>query len=141
MTVEVDINYKGKLRCEAKHGPSGVTILTDAPKDNMGEGAYFSPTDLVGTALGACMLTLMGIVAQRDGFDLGDATAHVEKEMTPPPRRIAKLTVVVTVPAKLTAEQQEKVKAAALSCPVKRSLHPDVELPIKFNFAGVAVEA
>jgi putative redox protein len=137
--VDVSISYKGKLRCEAKHGPSGETIQTDAPKDNMGEGKYFSPTDLVGTALGTCMLTLMGIVAQRDGFDLGAATAHVEKEMTPPPRRIARLTVVIEVPAQLTPEQQEKCKAAALSCPVKRSLSADVEVPVKFNFAGVAV--
>jgi putative redox protein len=137
--VDVNISYKGKLRCEATHGPSGETIKTDAPKDNMGEGAYFSPTDLVGTALGTCMLTLMGIVANRDGFDLGAATAHVEKEMTPPPRRIAKLTVVITIPGSLTPEQQEKCKAAALSCPVKRSLAPEVEIPVQFNFAGVAV--
>jgi putative redox protein len=138
--VNVDITYKGKLRTECKHEPSGHTILTDAPKDNQGEGAYFSPTDLVGTALGACMLTLMGIVAQRDGFELGNATAHVEKEMTAsPPRKIAKLTVVITVPAALTPEQQEKLKSAAMTCPVKRSLHPDIELPIQFNFAGVAV--
>jgi putative redox protein len=86
------------------------------------------------------MLTLMGIVAQRDGFELGNATAHVEKEMTAsPPRKIAKLTVVITVPAALTPEQQEKLKSAAMTCPVKRSLHPDIELPIQFNFAGVAV--
>lgn len=138
--VNVDITYKGKLRTEAVHEPSGSKLLTDAPKDNMGEGAYFSPTDLVGTALGACMLTLMGIIAQRDGFELGAATAHVEKEMTAsPPRRIAKLTVVITVPASLTPEQQERVKSAAMSCPVKKSLHPDVEIPVRFDFAGVAV--
>jgi len=137
MSVEVDIAYKGKLRCEAKHGPSGVTMMTDAPKDNQGEGAYFSPTDLVGTALGTCMITLMGIVAQRDGMDISGATAHVEKEMTPPPRMIAKLTVQIKVPTQLTAEQQEKLKTAAMTCPVKRSLHPDVQVVVEFNFAGV----
>jgi putative redox protein len=136
--VEIDIAYKGKLRCEAKHGPSGVTIMTDAPKDNQGEGAYFSPTDLVGTALGTCMLTIMGIVAQRDGIDLSGATVHVVKEMTPPPRRIGKLTVEINVPVELTPEQQQKLKNAAMTCPVHRSLHPDVEIPVKFSFAGVA---
>lgn len=136
--VEVDILYKGKLRCEATHGPSGQKITTDAPKDNNGEGAYFSPTDLVGTALGACMLTIMGIVAQRDNIDLGAATVHVEKEMTPPPRRIGKLTVNITIPTALTTEQQDKLRTAAMTCPVHRSLHPDVQCDVKFNFAGVA---
>lgn len=135
--VEVVITYQGKLRCEATHGPSGVKLLTDAPKDNQGEGAYFSPTDLVGTALGSCMLTIMGIVAQRDGIDLSGASVRVTKEMTPPPRRIGKLTVEIKVPTTLTKEQQDKLRNAAMTCPVHRSLHPDVEIPVIFDFAGV----
>jgi putative redox protein len=135
--VEIQIAYKGKLRTEATHVDSGVKLITDAPKDNMGEGASFSPTDLVATALGSCMVTLMGIIAQRDGIDLGATTVKVVKEMTPPPRRIGKLTVEINVPVALTKEQQEKLKTAALTCPVHKSLHPDVEMPIVFNFAGV----
>ncbi len=132
--VEIQIAYKGKLRCEATHEQSGVKLITDAPKDNHGEGASFSPTDLVATALGSCMLTIMGMVAQRDGIDLSNATVQVVKEMTPPPRRIASLTVVFDIPTVLTVEQQEKLRVAAMTCPVHRSLHPDVQIPVTFNF-------
>src|SRR4029077_19095884 len=91
--VQVDVVYQGKLCCKATHEPSGTTILTDAPKDNQGEGKYFSPTDLVGTALGTCMMTIMGIVAQRENIDLTGSTVRVIKEMAAAPaRRIAKLT-------------------------------------------------
>ncbi len=110
-------------------------MLTDAPKDNMGEGAHFSPTDLVGTALGTCMLTIMGIVAQRDDIDLSGTTARVVKEMSAsPPRRIASLTVEIRVPRQLTEEQQQKLRNAALTCPVHKSLHPDVAVPVEFVF-------
>jgi len=87
--VEIQVEYQGKLRCEAKHVDSGATLLTDAPKDNQGEGASFSPTDLVATALGSCMLTLMGIGAKRLEIDLSGAKATVKKEMSADaPRRI-----------------------------------------------------
>lgn len=133
--VEIAITYEGKLRCRATHEPSGSTMLTDAPKDNMGEGAHFSPTDLVGTALGTCMLTIMGIVAQRDDIDLSGTTARVVKEMSAsPPRRIASLTVEIRVPRQLTEEQQQKLRNAALTCPVHKSLHPDVAVPVEFVF-------
>lgn len=133
--VEIDIQYQGNLRCEAKHGPSGAVLLTDAPKDNQGQGAAFSPTDLVATALGTCMVTIMGIIAQRDNIDLSGTTIHVVKEMTPsPPRRIASLAVKIHVPGALTPEQQQKMKNAAMTCPVHKSLHPDVEIPIEFIF-------
>jgi putative redox protein len=135
--VEISIVYKGKLRCEAHHGPSGVTLLTDAPKDNMGEGAYFSPTDLVATALGTCMVTIMGIVAQRENVDLSGTTVQVTKEMASAPvRRIGKLTVDIEVPTKLTPEQQQKLRNAALTCPVHKSIHPDIETPINFHWAS-----
>jgi putative redox protein len=135
--VEISIAYTGKLRCEAKHGPSGVTLLTDAPKDNMGEGAYFSPTDLVATALGTCMVTIMGMVAQRENIDLSGTTVHVTKEMVSAPvRRIGKLTVHINVPVKITPEQQQKLRNAAMTCPVHKSLHPDVETPIEFTWAS-----
>jgi len=94
MAVEVNIEYQGNLRCQATHGPSRSTLVTDAPTDNHGKGEAFAPTDLVATALGSCLLTIMGIVAERDKIDMSGATAHVVKEMAPKPtRRIGKLTV------------------------------------------------
>ncbi|HEY9793105.1 MAG TPA: OsmC family protein [Candidatus Obscuribacterales bacterium] len=133
--VQVDIVYEGKLCCKATHEPSGNSILTDAPKDNNGEGKFFSPTDLVGTALGTCMMTIMGMVAQRENIDLSGSTVRVLKEMSDsPPRRIAKLTVTFHVPRKLTQEQEQKLRNAAMTCPVHKSLHPDVQTPIEFKF-------
>ena len=76
--VEIKIVYEGQLRCRAAHGPSNTALNTDAPKDNMGKGESFSPTDLVATALGTCIVTTMGIVAQRHGIDIGGATVGVE---------------------------------------------------------------
>lgn len=131
--VEIDIQYQGRLRCEARHEPSGVVLLTDAPKDNQGEGASFSPTDLVATALGTCMVTIMGIMAQREGIDLSGTTVRVIKEMVASPtRRIGKLTVSINVPCALTSEQQQKMRNAANSCPVRKSLHADIEIPVEF---------
>jgi putative redox protein len=135
--VQINIAYEGQLRCEAQHEPSGITLVTDAPKDNQGQGASFSPTDLVATALGTCMLTIMGIVAQRDNIDLSGTTVQVQKEMvTSPVRRIGKLAVTIRVPHSLTAEQQQKLRNAAMTCPVHKSLHPEVEIPIEFQFGS-----
>ncbi len=133
--VQVDIRYLGDLRCEAAHEPSGIHLITDAPKDNQGQGASFSPTDLVATALGSCMLTIMGIVARRDQIDLSGTTVQVIKEMVAQPtRRIGRLTVSIHVPRELTAEQQKKLETAAHTCPVHKSLHPDIETPITFRY-------
>ena len=133
--VEMQISYDGKLHCTATHGPSGSVMTTDAPKDNMGQGASFSPTDLVGTALGTCMLTTMAIVAQRHNIELAGSTAKVVKEMvSTPTRRIGKLLVEITVQTPLTEEQQTRLREAALHCPVHRSLHPDVQLPVTFKW-------
>ncbi len=134
--VEISTVYEGKLRCRSTHGPSGVELVTDAPKDNMGEGASFSPTDLVATALGTCMLTIMGIVAQREELDLKGTTIKVTKEMaTAPVRRIGKLTVEFTVPVATTEIQRQKLIKAAETCPVHKSLHPDVEIAVTFNWS------
>jgi putative redox protein len=130
--VEINISYEGDLRCRATHGPSGSVLLTDAPTDNMGKGEAFSPTDLVGTAMGTCMLTIMGIAAQSMGVDLRGTTVRVTKEMTPAPRRIARLGVTFNVPVKLTDEQKQKLQNAAMTCPVHKSLHPDVQVPVEF---------
>jgi putative redox protein len=134
--VTIDIQYQGDLHCEAVHEPSGSRLATDAPKDNIGKGESFSPTDLVATALGTCMMTLMGITARSLNVDLTGTRITVQKEMVATPlRRIGKLGVKITVPARLTAEQKQKLEQSALSCPVHKSLHPDVQLPVEFVWA------
>lgn len=134
--VEQQIVYEGKLHCQATHGPSHAVLTTDAPKDNMGQGASFSPTDLVATALATCMLTTMGIVAQRNNIDMSGATARVIKDMvTAPARRVGTLTCEITVPTVLNDEQQTRLREAALHCPVKISLHPDINIPVTFKWA------
>ncbi len=133
--VEIDIDYEGDLHCRLVHGPSGNAITTDAPKDNMGRGETFSPTDLVAAALGSCMLTVMGIVANRHQINLKGAHAHVAKEMTPAPnRRIAALTVDIDMPSQLTPEQRKMLEHAAHTCPVHKSLHPDVQVAVRFSY-------
>jgi uncharacterized OsmC-like protein len=133
--VVVEGRYLGDLRVEARHGPSGATVVTDAPADNMGRGEAFSPTDLVGTALGTCILTTMAIVAKRRGIDFRTARFHVEKHMvTDPVRRIGRLPVTIHLPASLDAETRTVLERAAHTCPVHRSLHPDIAAPIVFVY-------
>src|SRR3954465_7200740 len=103
--VEINVTYNGQLRTTATHGPSGGTLITDAPADNMGKGEAFSPTDLAATALATCVLTTMGIVAQRHNLDMTGATASVTKEMvTTPPRRIGRLALTVRMPRKFSPD-------------------------------------
>ena len=133
--VQIDIAYQGNLRCQAVHAESGATVLTDAPKDNQGNGESFSPTDLVATALGTCMLTIMGIVAKRANIDLARATVRVQKEMASTPvRRIARLTAEIHVPASVPVEMSPQLERAALGCPVFKSVHPDIEIPVVFSW-------
>ncbi|MEP0843132.1 MAG: OsmC family protein [Phycisphaerae bacterium] len=133
--VEIRIAYEGQLHCRATHGPSSSVLVTDAPVDNMGKGEAFSPTDLVATALGTCILTTMAIVAQRHQIDIAGATARVTKEMTStPPRRIARLAVEVHMPAPLTPDDRRRLENAAHACPVHKSLHPDVAAPITIQW-------
>jgi putative redox protein len=135
--VEISIKYLGDLRCEALHKPSGTVITTDAPVDNEGRGESFSPTDLAATSLGTCMLTIMGIAARKQGVDLGETTVKVLKEMTSqPPRRIAKLTVVFTIPLPASYEKREMLENAARNCPVHLSLHPEVVQEMRFDWVG-----
>jgi uncharacterized OsmC-like protein len=135
--VEISIKYLGDLRCEARHEASGTVITTDAPVDNEGRGESFSPTDLAATSLGACMLTIMGIAARKQGVDLGDTQVKVLKEMTPkPPRRIAKLTVVFTIPLPASHEKRAMLEEAARNCPVHLSLDPGVEQEMRFDWVG-----
>jgi putative redox protein len=131
--VTIDIEYKGDLRNEAVHQPSGTRLNTDAPKDNHGKGESFSPTDLVATALGTCMFTVMGIAARTMNIDLKGAKVTVQKEMVATPlRRIGKLGVKIKIPGKFTDEQKQKLENIANTCPVHKSLHPDIQIPVEF---------
>jgi putative redox protein len=127
--------YEGQLRCMLIHEPSGSVIHTDAPKDNMGRGEAFSPTDLVAAALGSCMLTVMGIAAARHNIDLKGTTVDVSKEMvTSPVRRIGSITVTLHMAPGIPQDKRTMLEAAAHSCPVHKSLHPDVQTPIQFIY-------
>ncbi|MFM9101899.1 MAG: OsmC family protein [Cyanobium sp.] len=127
----IDSVYLGELRCRSSHQPSGSQLDTDAPSDNQGKGERFSPTDLVATALSTCMLTIMGIVAERHGWSLEGCSAKVEKTMTSePPRCIALLTVWVQLPASLDEQQRAVLRRAAEACPVKRSLQGAVAMEL-----------
>ena len=133
--VQVDVVYEGGLRTRAVHGPSGCELVTDAPVDNQGKGESFSPTDLVATALGTCMLTIVGIVAERHGWPVEGASARVEKGMvTDPVRRIGRLEVVIRVPGEFSEKEQELLQKAALTCPVHKSLSAEMEIPVRFEF-------
>jgi putative redox protein len=135
--VKITTTYEGGLRCAAVHGPSGTTLLTDAPVDNHGKGESFSPTDLVATGLGACMMTIMGIVAQRHAIDLTGMRAETLKEMTvQAPRRIASLRTRLTIPLPADHPQRQLLEQAAHTCPVHKSLHPDIDAAIEFIWAG-----
>ncbi|MBP1775715.1 MAG: OsmC-like protein [candidate division NC10 bacterium] len=134
--VRIDVSYQGGLRCEAVHGPSGTKLVTDAPVDNHGKGESFSPTDLVATALGTCISTIMGIVAEREKINLGGLRIAVQKEMSAdPPRRIARLVTRIVMPQGLTEQQRAKLEKAAHTCPVHRTLQGNVDMPIEFVYA------
>lgn len=127
--------YQGNLRTEATHLQSNNKIITDAPKDNHGNGEAFSPTDLVATSLASCMMTIMGIKAVDMGLDLNGMSADVEKIMSANPRRIAEIVVNINVALALSEKEQKILEAAAHTCPVSQSLHPDTKQTISFHYA------
>ena len=129
------VEYKGELRTEAVHLKSGKTIITDAPIDNQGKGEAFSPTDLVATALGSCMITIMGIVAEREGITLDGTIAEVEKVMTTSPRRIGEVKIKVKFIQKLNRDQRDKLERAAKTCPVSGSLSKDLKETAEFIYS------
>lgn len=134
--VDIQIEYGGQLRCGAVHAPSKASLHTDAPVDNHGKGESFSPTDLVATALGTCMVTLMGIRAAEMQLVLDGFKARVRKEMSSSPRRIASLSVVLHAPEGLsvTDEQRAKLEHAATTCPVRLSLLDAIAVPVEFHW-------
>jgi putative redox protein len=132
--VAINIEYQGSLHCRATHGPSGVELITDAPADNMGRGESFSPTDLVAAALGSCILTIMGTKAQSMGIDIAGSRVTVEKEMASGPRRIGRLATTVHIPHGIADRDKKVLEATAFTCPVHKSMSPEVEMPIVFNW-------
>ena len=133
--VRIDVTYQGGLRCEASHEPSGATLSTDAPVDNHGQGQSFSPTDLVATALGTCIGTIMAIAAERHAVDLSGMRITVKKTMeSEPVRRIGKLTTVIHVPVEPDPRVRTVLERAALACPVHASLAEHVEKPVLFRW-------
>lgn len=136
MAVEITGRYTGNLKMDLQHGPSGAVQKTAAPVDNRGDGSSFSPTDLVAAALASCMVTTMAIVAEREGIDFSAASFRIEKHMQSDPRRIAALPVVLHMPAGLSADQKMKLERAALTCPVHRSLLPEIEKKVEFVYDG-----
>ncbi len=127
------VKYTGNLRTEATHLKSGNTIITDAPTDNNGKGEAFSPTDLVATALGSCMLTIMGIKAQNSNIDMKGAEVEITKIMASNPRRIQKIEAIIKMPSKSYTDREKKIlEKAAMHCPVFNSLSSDLEESIKF---------
>ena len=133
--VTIEIEYEGDLHCRATHGPSGSVLVTDAPVDNHGKEEAFSPTDLLATALGVCMMTVMGICARRKEIDLKGSRVHVTKEMAADPvRRVGWLGVTFELPAAVQPAERKALENAAHTCPVHKSLHPDVRVDVTFRY-------
>lgn len=131
--VEMDIVYEGELHCNAVHGPSGAAVATDAPVDNQGRGESFSPTDLLATSLGVCMMTIMGIRARGMQIDLRGTRIHVVKEMIADPRRrVRRVGLRFDLPAGVDPSRRAELEEAARTCPVALSVHPDLEVDAVF---------
>ncbi len=128
--------YKGNLRTEATHLQSNTIIETDAPVDNNGKGERFSPTDIVVTALGSCMLTIMGMKAEAMNIDLTGTTLGIQKIMAANPRRISGVQIEFRFPDDLVLSEKEKaiLENAAHTCPVAKSIHPDINVEVKFGW-------
>jgi uncharacterized OsmC-like protein len=136
MANTAEITYTGNLHTQAKHIQSGIIIATDAPKDNQGEGAAFSPTDLLATSLATCILTTMAIIAKRDGVsrNIDGTKAEVIKVMESNPRRVGEVHVKIIFPKQYEEKERKILENAAHTCPVSKSLHPDLKQVIEFIY-------
>lgn len=128
------VKYIGDLRTEAIHLKSKEKIITDAPTDNNGKGEAFSPTDLLSSALASCMLTIMGIVAQRNEININNTTAAVTKIMAENPRRVAEIKIEIMFPNDYSDKEKTLLTNAAMACPVAKSLHPELKQTISFTY-------
>ena len=135
--------YEGDLRTVARHNASGTTIKTDAPVDNQGKGQSFSPSDLVATALGSCMLTIMGQKARDLNIDLKGTRIEIQKTMKADPRRISGISLTFHLPEQLTLTDKHRIilQRAADTCPVFYSIHPDIEVQVNYNWATATEKA
>jgi putative redox protein len=134
MSFEVECTYIGERVVKTTHKASGSELISSAPPDQGSPARYFTHTDLVSASLGACMLTVMGKVAEQNHVDFRDAAVIVEKTMTENPSRIKRLSARFSLSLKYSEQIRRKLEAAAHACPVKRSLHPDVEIDMKFFY-------
>lgn len=133
--VEIKLSYEGELHCSATHTPSGNTLVTDAPVDNNGRGQAFSPTDLVATALGSCMATVIGIVAGRKEIAVEGMTVVARKFMSEDlPRRISRLELDISVPLPANHPDRNVLESAARGCPVHHSIHPDIDVVMNWQW-------
>ncbi len=133
--VEMKLVYEGGLHTAAVHGPSRASVDTDAPVDNQGKGESFSPTDLLAASLGTCMLTTMGILADREGWKIDGARARVEKHMAlEPRRRVGRIVVECEMPKGVPQAARERLKDAADRCPVASSIHPDTRVELSMHW-------
>jgi putative redox protein len=133
--ITVKTIYPGDLRTESTHIQSGTKLITDAPTDNQGKGEAFSPTDLLATSLGGCILTIMGIKARDNGIDLVGTEVEITKIMASDPRRVAEVVVEFFFPEKSYSEEQKQlIESVAGTSPVPLSLHPDLKQTIRFNW-------
>lgn len=128
------ITYIGELRTTCIHLQSGTEILTDAPTDNHGKGEAFSPTDLVATALGSCMVFIMAIKSKDLELSLNDSTVEITKIMQAEPRKIAKIIVVLNISIVTSEKNKTILERTAMNCPVLLSLHPDIDKEVTFNW-------
>lgn len=131
-----EIIYEGNLRTSATHLYSGTSIETDAPLDNQGLAQRFSPTDLLATSLGNCMMTIMGIKARDMNIDLKGTKIEIQKHMKADPRRVGGIDVIFHLPAGLNLDEKDKtiLERAALTCPVAKSIHPEIAQNVVFNW-------
>src|ERR1700722_2831038 len=135
--------YEGELRTVAQHTASGTRIETDAPVDNHGKGEKFSPSDLVATALGSCMLTIMGMKARDLDIDLKGTRIEIQKFMKAEPRRISGISLTFHLPENLHLSEKNKtiLQRAADTCPVFYSIHPDIDVQVNYNWQNVVENA
>ncbi len=135
MAITSSFKYIGDLQLEVKHEKSGQTFLTDAPVDNNGKGSAFSPTDLMATSLGLCMVTIMGIASQTHGFPMDGVHGEVTKIMESNPRRVSEIVVTLYFPDNgYTDKQKQIIRQITKTCPVAYSLHTDLKQVINIIF-------